>query len=259
MINTVKTLSAAKKAGYTEIQRGKWYRLEGDVEAKYFKVELPKSAGFGNKYDVERRTNYAYNPNTGQKVIVPEYRVMCYCGYRPGKRSEYEYKAIKPEQMDLTQFRLDREKAAREKEIAEYTSKLNNFNVNAYFNMDEAEEYLDEIAKHIDVDPKVREDLLGRTKEAIGGPNDWCEVVVLTDQYADNNPREHSNIKYKGLSKQQAADYARGDNRVVYQYTNVWCSWEYKYMKTSEAAEFLAKQIQRENDIHSGKIKVEHR
>lgn len=254
----INTLSAAKKAGYTEIKRGKWSRLEGDVDAKYFKVELPHV--YSNKYDVDIRHNYATNPTTGQKVAVPEYRAIWFVNeWRPGKRSDYDYKVIKREQVDLTQFRLDREKAAEEKEIAEYTAKLNNFNVDRFMNMNEAEEYLDEIAKHIDVEPSVREDLLRRVKEAIGGPNDWCEVVVLTDQYADNNPREHSNIKYKGLSKQQAADYAHGDNMIVYQHTNVWCSWRYEYMKTSEATEFLAKQIQRENDIHSGKIKVEHR
>lgn len=258
MINTINTLSAAKKAGYTEIKRGKWSPLEHNVNAKYFKVELPRT--YDNEYAVEIRHNYATNPTTGQTVAVPEYRAIWFVNeWRPGKRSDYDYKVIKREQVDLTQFRLDREKAAEEKEIAEYTTKLNNFNVDRFMNINEAEEYLDEIAKHIDVEPSVREDLLRRTKEAIGGPNDWCEVVVLTDQYADNNPREHSKIKYKGLSKQQAADYAHGDNMIVYQHTNVWCSWEYKYMRTSEAAEFLAKQIQREDDIHSGKIKVEHR
>jgi len=257
MINTINTLSAAKKAGYTEVQRGKWSRLENDVPAKYFNIELPHV--YNNVYDVEIRHNYATNPTTGQKVAVPEYRAVWFVGYRPGKRGDYDCKVVKRDQVDLTQFRNDREKAAEEKEIAEYTARLNNFNPDRFMNMKEAEEYLDDIAEHIDVEPSVREDLLARTKEAIGGPNDWCEIVVLTDQYADNNPTQHSKIEHQGLSKQQAADYAHGDNRVVYQYINGWCSWEYKYMKTSEAAEFLAKQIQRENDIHSGKIKVEHR
>ncbi len=252
----INTLSAAKKAGYTEIKRGNWYRLENDVPAKYFKIELPN--GSNAVYDIERRANYATNPTTGQKISVPEYRVAWYDRYNY-RGNGYARKAIKYEQVDLAQFRFDREKAAREKERAEYTAKLNNFNVDAFMNVNEAENYLDEIAKHIDVDSKVREDILKRVEEAIGGPKDWCEVVVLTDQYADNNPREHSKIEHQGLSKQEAADYVLADNRVVYQHTNVWCSWEYRYMKTSEAAEFLAKQIQRENDIHSGKIKVEHR
>ena len=256
MINIINTLNAAKKAGYTEVQRGKWSRLENDVPAKYFTVELPHV--YNDVYDVDIRHNYATNPTTGQKVAVLEYRATWFDNSY-GRRSDYAHKVVKRDQVDLTQFRRDKEKAAEEKEIAEYTARLNNFNPDRFMNMKEAEEYLNDIAEHIDVDNSVREDLLARTKEAIGGPNDWCEVVVLTDQYADNNPTQHSKIEHQGLSKQQAADYARSDNRVVYQYTNVWCSWEYKYMKTSEAAEFLAKQIQREDDIHSGKIKVEHR
>lgn len=250
----INTINAAKKAGYTEIQRGNWRDLEYNVASKYFNVQLGQLA-YGNGYTVQIRSNYATNPTTGERIAVPEYRAVWPTDSYRG--NGYAFKTIKPEQVNLTQYRRDRDNAAREKEIAEYTKRLNEFNVNRFINMDKAEEYLDEIAEHIDIDPKVREDLLRRTKEAIGGPNDWCTVVVLTDHYAASNPNSHSKISRKGMSKEDAYYDAKYSNEPIYQQLNAGYAWHYEYMKTSEADEFLRKQIQRENDIHSGKIKVE--
>jgi len=253
----VNNLNAAKKAGYTEVQRGKWRDLEHNVPAKYFNVALPKPR-YNDVYDVQIRTNYATNPANGQKIAIPEYRAVWATTNSYGDYG-YASKVIKPEQVNLGQFRTDRSNAARDKETAEYTKKLNEFNVDNYLNMKGVEEALDEIAKHIDIDPAVREDILKRAEEAIGGPTDWCTVVVLTDQYADNNPNEHSRISRKGMSKEDAFYDAQYSNEPVYKQLNAWCAWHYDYMKTKDADEFLAKQIQRENDIHAGKIKVEHR
>ena len=250
----ITTIAAAKKAGYTEITRYNWRDLEYNVPAKYFKVQLGQPA-YGDGYTVQIRSNYASNPTTGQRIVVTEYKAVWPTNSYRG--NGYAYKHIKPEQVDLTQFRRDRDNAAREKEIAEYTEKLNNFNVNRYINMEDVEKALDEIAKHIDIEPSVRESILNRAKKAIGGPKDWCTVVVLTDRYAYFNPKSHSKISRTGMSKEDAYYDAYYSNEPVYQQLNASAAWHYDYMKTEDANEFLAKQIQREDDIHSGKIKVD--